>query len=170
MKRIIAFYEMLGGVLGVSLFIFFVPFRNFFLGAELFIINIIMLSLYVFSFCAGFLMWKGKKSGIRLSLIIQAFQIPQFIINGYTYLFICGSMLSINIEYFSAYYGFNFKVHLGSLYHINLISRHTPLIFGINVIALTIFLYLLKQRKTLLKHQNFEKKLDTQNEKNGFLM
>ncbi|MCK4257382.1 MAG: hypothetical protein KAX49_00295 [Halanaerobiales bacterium] len=168
MKRIIAFHEMLGGVLGVLLFIFFVPFRSFFLGPVILIINIIMLSLYVLSFCAGFLMWKGKKSGILLSLIIQVFQIPQFIINGYTYLFICGSMLSINIEYFTSHYGFNFNVHLGSLYHINLMSGQTSLLLGINVIALVIFMYLLKQRKALSKHQTFDKQLDIQNENNEF--
>ncbi len=85
LNRIIAIWEMIGGLLGiiVSIRYMFVlavkpvelPFYALFIG------------LYLLSGVAGWYLWKNQRRGISLSILIQALQIPYFSFPGFiTYL------------------------------------------------------------------------------------
>lgn len=76
LNRIIAIWEMVGGLLGI---IFTVQYM-FILSvkpAQL-LFSALFIGLYVLSGVAGFYLWKNQRRGISLSMLMQVLQLPLF--------------------------------------------------------------------------------------------
>lgn len=153
--KFIAIYEIIGGLLGVVivsmlLYKLFKAYAQFDQGVFLstLLTCIIVLSLYIISLIAGFLLWKGQNLGNKLSLFIQALQIPNISLSGFSYIFVSGIQLALNISKgLSEDIKFNLFFYLGSKFDINLFSKESSFLIGVNIIALLIFIYLKKINK-----------------------
>jgi len=111
--------------------------------AFLVLIVIFALALYILSFAAGFLLWKKSGKGFILSIIAQITQIFSFSIAGFSYLFVSG--LQFGFVFGSEL--FKLLLYMGSTWNISFASKNSSFSIGINLIALFVLFYLLKQRQ-----------------------
>jgi hypothetical protein len=97
---------------------------------------------FIFSFgiVAGISLIKNQNMGLLLSTIFQAIQIPTILTSTISYNMFSGAIF--NIYRHETGYGSNF--YFGSRYYFNL-NSDTPWLFGINVIALILFVLLIRE-------------------------
>lgn len=105
--KVIAWYEILGGFFGLLLFLYYtwvvISNPNIAidqLGFEVYFFFFLFVGLFIFSIVAGRMLLKtdSLKKGIRLSIIIQFFQILSFTILGFTWNFHAGPNLSVGVD------------------------------------------------------------------------
>ena len=146
LMKIIALFEMIGGAHGVlvnliptweALYNYFTPIWP--------AVHVFFLILYFLCFVAGLLLWKKHTLGITLSRIIQALQIPQFTIAGFSYLFTAGVEFTI-VSSLGLESSTTFNFVLGSQWYCMLTPQSMPFSFGLNFVAGLILSYLLKGR------------------------
>lgn len=137
----IAILQILGGIVGilVSLVSLAALKPNFLI----ILIFLPFVSLYLLSIVAGVLLWRRHRLGIPLSVIVQVPQIISFSINKLAYLFISGLQIAFILK--SKKIAIEFM--LGSKWHLNFATEDHSLTIGLNIIALFIVIYLLRQIK-----------------------
>ena len=144
-SRIIAVYEMAGGIIGLGLVIFLIPAILASLNVWMILISIFAVCGYILSFVAGLFLWKKMEKGIILSIICQAIQIPRFIIGSFSYLFISGLefIIYFSLNNLLLKLKFNFSTYFGSHFDISYDPDNSKyVLIGLNLVALTLFIYL----------------------------
>ena len=153
-RRTVAVFEMIGGLLGVviilpSLGLQVVLVLSGVVGPVWLLVSILFLILYLLCFVAGLLLWKKDARGVILSKLIQALQITQLTTAGFSYQFVAGFGVTLFIA--STRLGIEFQ--LPSL-DVGRVSQSEPFFLGVNIIALVILAYLFKGRPKGQKQTN----------------
>lgn len=153
-RRTVAVFEMIGGLLGVviilhSLGLQVVLVLSGVVGPVWLLVSILFLILYLLCLVAGLLLWKKDARGVILSKLIQALQITQLTTAGFSYQFVAGFGVTLFIA--STRLGIEFQ--LPSL-DVGRVSQSEPFSLGVNIIALFIFAYLFKGRPKGQKQTN----------------
>lgn len=150
----IALFELIGGVLGfgITTYVAVYVLPNLFIAENLLINKIIVLCILLYALVAyaliaiaGYVLYKKKKNGVKLSLIAQAIQIPNIAIAGFSYFFTAGAHVFMTLQDMS----FNLSFYLGSQWDIAYYPTNYNIVLGVNIVAFALFLYLLKQTKTV---------------------
>lgn len=146
MKKIIGWYEIIGGIIGAVLTIVVMLKVGLLQQFLISLIFFVFLVLFLISITSGVLLLRQIKWGETLSMIIQSLQIPKFIIGGTAYSFIAGAKLSIM---FSRGLGTGFGVDFGIFsefnFHVN--SYLHGILFGVNLVPIVVIFLLLKYRR-----------------------
>lgn len=138
LKTIISLIQIGGGLMGISL-----------IGQSLLsnrltnstvIINIAFIVVFLFSILAGAALLINSKSGLLMSAVLQAIQIPIYKGSMLAYSLFSGACLKI--YWHKTGYGFNFM--FGSSYHFS-IGKSNTWMMGVNILALVLFFLLLKE-------------------------
>lgn len=148
---IFGIYQILGGILGIALSIYF-PIKANFFNATVLRITLFVLSLYSFSVYCGFLLLKKDYSkGFNLSIINQALQIITFSVLGVTFQYTSGIFL---------YFGLNLTEDTLFTYKIGLTtfnfkwnSDTNITAFSINIIAFILMNLAFKLREKIAKEE-----------------
>ena len=156
-NKIIGWYEIVGGTIGVILVIYtgirLIESMNS-LGMVLFFLFTI---LFLFSILSGFLLLRNNKTGETLSILVQAIQIPQFIIKGTAYSFVAGAKFTL--QYYKNF-GIGYKIDFGvfSEFNFYINSNVNGFLIGINLvpIILIFLLFRSKKNKKFINDQNVE--------------
>ena len=134
--KVIAALEVAGGIFGVLV-----------LGAGTLLsasapserlLRSLALPPFLLSLIAGLCLWQGARTGYRLSLLVQALQIPKFLIAGVAYRFVVPAELFVGFQglarlAFGWYVGADFRIT---------VNPGGTFLLGINLVALASFLYL----------------------------
>jgi len=153
-SRMIAIYEMAGGIVGLGIIIFLIPSILASLNIFMILISILAICGYILSFVAGLFLWKKMDKGITLSIICQAIQIPRFVIGSFSYLFISGLefIIYFSLNNLLLKLKFNFSTYFGSHFDISYDPENSKyILIGLNLVALALFIYL---RKVLKNRKN----------------
>src|SRR6185312_8988857 len=95
----LAYYQIIGGVLGICLTIWLLAQTGTITGLVIILFSV-ALGLYSFSIYSGQQLLKGNtKKGLRLSVINQILQTINFAISGFAYKYVAGLMLYVGIKY-----------------------------------------------------------------------
>lgn len=152
-KKLIYIYEMIGGIWGVGVAIYYtffstksimnpnIPENYKLIGL---IVFIFILALYVLSFIGGFLLWKGKEKGTVISIIVQAFQIPYIITSSCIYFFISGLQLGASIAIPNNMLRITGMFSFGSSFGMYFGNGVKYTLFGINFIPIIVIYSLYK--------------------------
>ena len=138
--RTIAALEIYGGVAGIASTVISI-FLGRFVGFGLFF-AILVTAFCVFSLLAGIYLIEGKPQGIKISMIIQAIQIPYLANHFFSFFIVSGANLLV---YIGNPAGWNLNVTFD--WFISL-GGENAMSFGVNVIALITFLALKKESRT----------------------
>ena len=138
--RIIAAIEILGGVWGLLIMFY----RMFQVLDNLKFVIFLLLYLIPFalSVLAGILLLKDKTAGLNLSLVVQLLQIPYFTLSGLYYSFMSGLLLGVRISFLEGMKNYNFNFLLGGYCQIQTGLPADITVFGINIFALLVFVFL----------------------------
>jgi hypothetical protein len=104
------------------------------------LVHVSFFFIFSFGIVAGVALIKKPVLGLFLSAMFQAIQVPMILTSTISYNMFCGAMF--NIYWHEAGRGSNF--YLGSRYYFYL-NSNTPCLFGINIIALILFILLIKE-------------------------
>jgi len=145
--KTISIIEIVGGI--IALLLLGINFQNF-IGHEftigVFIYSFLLSSL---SILFGILLFKNNKIGVYGSIAIQLFQIPHFISKTILYYFGLGIFLSVGADApiieGSLKLTLATEIQFGAHFMVALIEDNDIPFFGINLIALSIVLILLKK-------------------------
>ncbi len=143
LTKVVAAFEVVGGAIGVVMGIW--PLFKV-QGAEgtleskviYFAICIGFSLLYALSIYAGVELWKQKRIGYVLSIWSQAIQIPLVASPYLIYNFFSAISLSVMMSQF----GPSIKFLIGNSFSLGLMRPDTPLVGGINLVALALLIYL----------------------------
>jgi hypothetical protein len=104
-----------------------------------------MLSTALFAWCipTGAALWRGKPNGFHWAKLLFALQIPVFSIARVSYEFSTFFSLRLMIGNTTHYLGAN----LGSSCNLHLLPQSQGFLFGINIAAVLILLYLIRQSR-----------------------
>lgn len=140
----VGIYEIIGGSIGIFLFImmlFKIPVFEFTTVLLLFII----LLLFSNSIFAGVQLLRNRKLGINLSLINQSLQLLFFTASGFTYEYISGLGIYLIWGYDNSFIPFlNYGI---SNCQLHFDSQNNSSILGINVVAIFIFIFLCAKKR-----------------------
>ncbi|WP_188814169.1 hypothetical protein [Hymenobacter cavernae] len=152
----LAYYQIAGGVLGITL-AFWIFLQTAKIAAIMLTIFSFITTLYLFSIYCGWQLLKGRiKKPLKLSLFNQVLQLISFSIAGFTYRFTAGIFLSIGINYTNDLnLSFNFSL---SQFQLNINSNKEVATFNINLLAF----YLIYFTNKLQEETKKEKLLSTQ--------
>ncbi len=143
-KRFLILSQLGGGFMSLALII-----QNLF-GIRTFdislLIYVVFIAFAIFSIFAGFQLIEGKPKALLVSAICQAIQIPLFYTKLASYLCSTGLLGAIYFQRNPEQSKFGFEFILGCRTEIHLLKEMNFTI-GINVVALALFIYLLKQIK-----------------------
>ncbi len=140
--RTIAILEIVGGVYGVIFAAFYRTSSSNHLGTMFLFVPALLLLI------AGVLLFDNHKLGLLLSLLIQGLQIIRITAGGFGYMLVLTPMVTL---LFSAD-KINFYTTIDNLFYADIVlSERRPWEFGINILALVIFVYLFGQYKILGK-------------------
>ena len=141
--KVIAVVQIIGGIMGVAFTVFGLVFTLVAAHAEGQLPSPLYFSYsipFVLACVAGILLWKGKKAGVLLSLILQAAQIPAFNIKYFAYSFYVGPYIPLEFTQFRLSLSFSFGASL-SYYA----PENEPFLLAVNLAALGAFLFLIKK-------------------------
>ncbi len=150
-RKIIGWYEMVGGIVGIMITFGLLLRINLLNNLVLTMIFSIFVALFLMSCLAGYLLLQDKKSGYYLSLIVQAIQFPQFVVQGVAYTFIAGSQFTIQWMH-GLNTAFNAKFGLFSEFNFFIQSGYPITLIGINFVPIVIIYVLIKQMKQRTKN------------------
>jgi len=145
--RIIAAYEIIGGVLGIATVA--LPISSLRSNPFVAAIGIFFALLFLLSICAGVLLWKNDTLGIDLSILAQLPQTLQLALPGlFSYRFISGLAFSLTMAFEGSDGSSSSSISIGfnGASHFSLNSEGIFLI-GINFIAIGLIMYLQKLRR-----------------------
>ncbi len=151
--RVIAVIEMLGGLVGIIFSFSFIvrfsqqwhiafPDGSVWLLLFLILIFLIFFIFYILSLCGGYLLWQQTRWGYRLSIFIQAVQIPTLITANFFYQFISGILFAVGMDFMGGRHGVGVKWFLGSRWSFSLSSDFTFSLY-INLFSLVALVYLI---------------------------
>jgi len=138
--RFIAVIEILGGVWGLLIMLYRMTHVLDNLKFVLFLL--FYLIPFALSILAGILLLKNKMAGLNLSLVVQLLQIPYFTLSGLYYSFMSGLLLGIRISFLEGMTNYNFNLLLGGYCQIQTGLPVEITLFGINIFALLVFVFL----------------------------
>jgi len=145
-RKIIGWYEIIGGIVGVLITFGLLLRLSVLNNLVVTMISLIFVALYLMSCLAGFLLLQDKKSGYYLSMIVQAFQFPQFVIQGIVYTFIAGSQFTVQwMQGIDTV--FKTKIGLFSEFNFYIQLDSNVTLIGINFVPIVIISILIKQLK-----------------------
>jgi hypothetical protein len=146
--KILAWYQIIGGVvgfLGVCWIISSIDKITW----SIFVLILLILTLYSFSIYSGWLLFKDKCIfGLKLSIINQYFQILALTFVRFTYFYAAGMYLFVTVDTAN---GFNLglKYYLGSEATISFHNEEKPFFLGVNLIALILIGFITKLRDSI---------------------
>ncbi|RZK62481.1 MAG: hypothetical protein EOO85_32225 [Pedobacter sp.] len=143
----IAGYEILGGLYGLIISLYYFSQVSGF-SSPLVIIFLFIIGLYIHSIFSGILMFKNETIGITQSLINQFFQIISFSLLGLSYQYYAGLAFKLTWNLTESSFWPYLNVGISS-WEILFSTESTISYIGINIVALTLFIYLIKQRKKI---------------------
>ncbi len=138
--RFIAVIEILGGVWGLLIMLYRMTHVLDNLKFVLFLL--FYLIPFALSILAGILLLKNKMAGLNLSLVVQLLQIPYFTLSGLYYSFMSGLLLGVRISFLEGMTNYNFNLLLGGYCQIQTGLPVEITLFGINIFALLVFVFL----------------------------
>ncbi|WP_018757939.1 hypothetical protein [Paenibacillus terrigena] len=145
-RKIIGWYEIIGGIVGILITFGLLLRLSELNNLVVTIISLIFVALYLMSCLAGFLLLQDMKSGYSLSMIVQAFQFPQFVFQGVTYTFIAGSQFTVQwMQGIDTV--FKTKIGLFSEFNFYIQLDSNVTLIGINFVPIVIIYVLIKQLK-----------------------
>ena len=131
--KLLAYYEIIGGILGLIVLTYFVSVTSPILLPQVLIITIGGI-LFILSIISGQqLLEKNPKRGLMLSTVTQLLQLVSFAVSGYSFLFVSGLMLSVGIELTNSF-EITSSFSLSEL-DINYNHQHDLIFFKINIVA-----------------------------------
>ena len=139
--RAIAALEIFGGTWGLVIMLYRIT--HVLDNLKFVIFLLLYLIPFTLSILAGTLLLKRKEAGINLSLVVQLLQIPYFTLSGLYYSFISGLLLGVRISFLEGINNYNFNFILGGYCQIQTGLPTEIVAFGINVCALSVFVFLL---------------------------
>jgi hypothetical protein len=152
MLRIIAWYQIAGGLVGIGLMLVVV--LLLIRTAPFSLATFIMLAavaLHGFSVYCGTLLLKNKyRAGLNLSIINQALQVISFAIGGYAYKYIAGLVLLAGFNPANspkAYISFSWRPS----WQISISAGGNHVDIAINIIALLLLVFMIYLRGTINK-------------------
>ncbi|MCT4590617.1 MAG: hypothetical protein N4A71_22515 [Carboxylicivirga sp.] len=154
--RVIAIYQILGGVLGIGL-MGWLLLRTGQINGPLLFIYFLAIFLFGLSVHSGNLLLKkdSLKTGLIFSLVLQTLQVLAFGIGSYTYMFFSGARASIGIDFTNGF-EFGFKASFSEFSFI--INASEPEYFiNINLIAILVLSVLIDIYEELYKRKPDEK-------------
>jgi hypothetical protein len=150
--RILAWYQMVGGIMGILL-TFWLIFRMGQVNGLIILIVLLALGLYGFSIYSGrLLLTDHYTKGLRLTIINQALQVLQFAMLGYGFLYASGLMFAVGIKMENGL-TFDFNFGITSTWNISFASSETPFNISINLIAIYFIYFSNKLRSTIEKEK-----------------
>ncbi|MGF7078744.1 hypothetical protein [Mucilaginibacter sp. UYCu711] len=149
--KLLAWYQILGGICGIALTIWLLAHTNQITGLILLFL-LVAFGLFGFSIYCGRLLLSDKYLfGFNLTIVNQALQILSFKMLGYGFMYIAGSMLLCKIS-FNHGFNFSFNFSLTSTWNIAFNTDDTPFELGINFVAV-FMLYWVEKLQTLVKKE-----------------
>jgi hypothetical protein len=165
--KILAWYQIVGGILGILLSFWLLAHTDPISGLIL-ILYLIAFGLYVFSiYCGRLLLIDKYSTGLNLSIINQALQILSFSMFGYSFMYVSGMMFLGEITMFQDDNGFRLGLHFlssgkelfvgfnffpFSQWRLFFNSEGTPFQLAINFLAIYLIYFGYKLLKTT-KHE-----------------
>lgn len=148
-------YQIVGGLIGIFLTLYWF-YNADEVKSAFYLLIILQLLMYLFSFTCGVLLFKGNNYAIRLSLINQMLQIVGFSCLGYGFEYVAGASFDVFIGYTD---GITCTSGFGlSNWHL-LINNDTGIKeISINFIAVSFVWYILKL-KSKLKLENSDSEI-----------
>lgn len=150
---IIPFYEICGGILGTLITMYF----TFQAAKTIFdestpgfyrivfvVISVFVILVYLMSILSGVLLWRDKKIGYILSIIVQAVQIPYISSPLIIYSLISGAQLGLAVKVGAEALKLSFLIYAGSTFNIYISNQVNEFVFGINILAILVIRYLYK--------------------------
>jgi hypothetical protein len=142
MKKTIAIYQIIGGLLGVTLIVLALD-MSYTNNVELILVTILPIIIVSLNIFAGGLLFQEKKIGFILTILNQLIQIVNFVYIGITYVYRSGIYLGIKIDNIDLHFDINlFDVQI-------VIGKYNsnPNMFGVNFIPIVIIILLVIYRK-----------------------
>jgi hypothetical protein len=150
--RIVAFFLAAGGSLGLlgSLLAVYHSVQRHQLPAGMFAI----LSTALFAWClpAGIALWRTRPTAFKWAILLFGIQVPVFSIARFTYEFSTFFSLRVMIGNTTRHIGGD----VGSSSNLNLLPRSLDPLFGINIVAVLILLYLIRASRAFALDDNIE--------------
>ena len=147
-SKVLAFYEIIGGLVGIGLTLYIIIKLTAFPTLLLFLL-FIAFALYIFSIICGVTLLKNLKSGYKLSRFNQFLQIVNFSMLGFGFHYISGLFMTIGMDLSEH---FNINVNWGtSSWNFDFNNNQGINYFSINIIAIIIAIFIDKQLKHLEK-------------------
>lgn len=138
LKIIVSLVQIGGGLFGLGFIV--LSFLNEQPTQMVIKFHIIFGCVFLFGVVAGLVLIIRPRTGLVLSALFQAVQIPFFIKSGIAYAMSSGAC--VNLYKHASGWGFNF--FFGSRYSFSLNSER-PWLIGINIVALVLFVFLIKE-------------------------
>jgi hypothetical protein len=138
--KILAWYQMIGGLFGVLL-TFWLLARTDQISGPILMVYLAAFGLYVFSiYCGRLLLTNKYLLGLNLSTLNQALQVVSFTMFGYAFMYVAGTMLlgEMNIDH-GLKLGFNFS--LTSSWRIYVGSDDRSINLAINFVAIYLIFF-----------------------------
>jgi hypothetical protein len=138
LKIIVSLIQIGGGLVGINLIGQSLVSNR--LTNSTVIINIVFIVVFLFGILAGAALLLNSKSGLLMSALFQAIQIPIYKGSMLAYSLFSGACLKI--YWHKAGYGFNFM--FGSSYHFS-IDKSNTWMMGVNILALVLLFLLVRE-------------------------
>lgn len=149
--KVLAWYQIIGGIMGILVTIWLVAQLGQINGLILLIL-LFATSLYVFSiYCGRLLLTDKYLTGFKLTIINQVIQIPQFAMLGYAFWYVSGCMVTIGINVDHGF-GFDFNFHIMSTYQISVATSETTFKLAINLFAIYL-VHFTEKLRTMMKEE-----------------
>jgi hypothetical protein len=146
--KVFGWYQIIGGILGVLLTFYLLAHTNQVTGLII-ILYLVAFGLYAFSiYCGWLLLTDNQLKGLNLSIINQAFQILNFTLFGYGFMYVSGMMILGGVKAEDGFkIAFNFS--LTSTWHLYFASDDKSMELGINFLAIYLVYFADKLRTTI---------------------
>lgn len=147
---VFGYYQIVGGVIGIGITIWFL------LGLVSFnwlllIIVVPAFFLFLFSVYCGFLLLRKNSRGIKLSLLNQYLQLISFAFTGYAYQYASGVFLTIGIDLTES---FNFLFNMGiSSWELNINTDSPTIALKFNLVAFYLIIAIEKIKKQIAEEE-----------------
>jgi len=151
MSKLIALLLAIGGIVGVGICGWTCVKLAFYQSQPIFSLatGLLVIFAIIFALCTwtGVDLWRGRPRAYKWAQVLLALQIPAITIPGFAYQFYTGMLLLAYWNHGEGKLGADFE--LASSFTFTISSRIADSVFGVNLIALAAFIYLVYvSRKT----------------------
>ncbi|WP_166242665.1 sulfite exporter TauE/SafE family protein [Paenibacillus turpanensis] len=145
----LGWYQIISGLIGAAMmiivFLFSIKISSFLSAVILILLFGIFFGLYLLVAAAGYFILKDKRHGRKLTVWVQALQIPSFSILGLSYKFIAGLSVSLGLQLVpNLNMGLNF--YILNQFNLSFSNGHHQLFLSINIVPILILYFLYKNR------------------------